>query len=351
MWTHCLVCTADLGRNEEVEHFQLGERLAYDPERGRLWVICPRCARWSLTPLEARWEALEDLERLWESAPAKVQGEEIALARLRSGLRVVRVGRASAPEELAIWRWGRRARAPRAVGNWAGGAAIAGAAGTLFLVSPMAGLAAVGALGYVAFLSSVSGIAGGLPVPLERAGDVTTLTRAQIRNAGMNPSDDELGWSIHLERPVAEMKRSPLVGQQIKMGSQRLEWVEFKGADALSIARRAFPLLNRRHSPERVISDAIDLVAQAGGAEDYLRVAAGKKPRWVKFLHYPEPLRLSLEMVLFQEEERRALEGELGRLEEAWSEAERIAEISDNLLPPRGWWAFRRRALGEGPDA
>ena len=43
---------------------------------------------------------------------------------------------------------------------------------------------------------------------------------------------------------------------------------------------------------------------------------------------------------LVQEQERRALEGELWRLERAWEEAEEIAAISDGLLLPSGTGDF-----------
>jgi hypothetical protein len=39
-------------------------------------------------------------------------------------------------------------------------------------------------------------------------------------------------------------------------------------------------------------------------------------------------------MALHEEQERRALEGELAILETAWREAEEIAGIADNLLVP-----------------
>ena len=41
-------------------------------------------------------------------------------------------------------------------------------------------------------------------------------------------------------------------------------------------------------------------------------------------------------LALQEEDERRAFEGELWRLERAWREAEEIAAISDNLLLPKG---------------
>ena len=48
----------------------------------------------------------------------------------------------------------------------------------------------------------------------------------------------------------------------------------------------------------------------------------------------PRSTRLALEMALHEEQERRALAGELIDLELAWREAEEIAGIADNLLVP-----------------
>ena len=48
----------------------------------------------------------------------------------------------------------------------------------------------------------------------------------------------------------------------------------------------------------------------------------------------PESLRLALEMVAHEDSERRALEGELALLEQAWKEAEEVAAIADNMFLP-----------------
>ena len=58
----------------------------------------------------------------------------------------------------------------------------------------------------------------------------------------------------------------------------------------------------------------------------------GRRPGEIARL--PAPTRLALEMVLHEEQERVALEGELAALETAWREAEEIAAIADNLLVP-----------------
>ena len=67
----------------------------------------------------------------------------------------------------------------------------------------------------------------------------------------------------------------------------------------------------------------------------------------------PKPTKLAVEMALHEEQERRALEGELLLLERAWREAEEIAEISDNLLLPQGADEFfsehRRGSRDPGP--
>ena len=63
-----------------------------------------------------------------------------------------------------------------------------------------------------------------------------------------------------------------------------------------------------------------------------------------------DELRLALEMALHEESERRALDGELARLEAAWREAEEIAGIADQLLLPSsvGDWL---RGAGARPPA
>src|SRR5687768_13630851 len=105
MYSTCLFCAASLGTNEAIETFPVGSRVAFDSWRGRLWAICPRCARWNLAPIEERWEAVEQAERLFADTRMRAQSENIGLARLRDGTRLVRVGKAM-PGELAAWRYG-----------------------------------------------------------------------------------------------------------------------------------------------------------------------------------------------------------------------------------------------------
>jgi len=62
VYATCLHCHRALGSNESIEAFPVGRRLAFDAAKGRLWVICPSCERWNLSPIEERWEAVEGCE-------------------------------------------------------------------------------------------------------------------------------------------------------------------------------------------------------------------------------------------------------------------------------------------------
>lgn len=102
-----MFCKKTLGANEVVETFPVGRRLAFDAMRGRLWVLCRSCGRWNLTPLEERWEAIEDCERLFRETPMRASTENIGVARLTEGLDLVRIGEPGRPE-FAAWRYGDR---------------------------------------------------------------------------------------------------------------------------------------------------------------------------------------------------------------------------------------------------
>ena len=59
MYATCLFCNTALGTNESIEHFPVGRRPAFDSATGRLWVVCRKCERWNLSPLETRSEAID----------------------------------------------------------------------------------------------------------------------------------------------------------------------------------------------------------------------------------------------------------------------------------------------------
>src|SRR3954471_5674881 len=105
MYSTCIFCHAPLGANEVVERFPVGRRLAFDAGRGRLWVVCRKCERWNLSPLDERWEAIEEGERLFRDTRLRVSTDNIGLARISEGLELVRIGSPPRPE-MAAWRYG-----------------------------------------------------------------------------------------------------------------------------------------------------------------------------------------------------------------------------------------------------
>ena len=128
MYRTCIFCNKPLGSNEVVESFPVGRRLAFDTERGRLWVVCRRCERWNLTPLDERWEAVEDCERIFRGTRVRVSTDNIGLARHPEGLTLVRIGEPLRPE-FAAWRYGDQfGRRRRKVALY-GGVVIAAATG------------------------------------------------------------------------------------------------------------------------------------------------------------------------------------------------------------------------------
>ncbi|MEJ2236834.1 MAG: hypothetical protein P8X82_00920 [Gemmatimonadales bacterium] len=66
-----------------------------------------------------------------------------------------------------------------------------------------------------------------------------------------------------------------------------------------------------------------------------------KKPGLINRL--PKPTKLAIEMAVHEEQERRALAGELLTLETAWREAEEIAKIADDMFVPKETEEFIER--------
>ena len=348
MFATCLFCHRDLGRNETIETFPIGRRLAFDAAKGRLWVVCPHCERWNLSPLEERWEAIEQAERLYRDTRRRVSTENIGLAKLRDGTTLVRIGEALRPE-FAAWRYGdqfgrRRRRQMLMVGAGLGalGAIIAGGAAV--------GIG-VGGFGWL-IARAGSGIVRGNPetvVARIRApnGDVLRVRRRHLLETSIEPAEGGL-LAVNL---------------RFAGGSQR-----FEGEQAMHVASRVVPAANRFGGSKQTVAQAVSVIEDAGSADSFLdkvaqarRVTARTQPirptrgSMVEFTGWGGAVvgrrspwrsrdwstglfaldsvqRLALEMALHEQAERAALEGELASLELAWREAEEIAGIADSLL-------------------
>jgi hypothetical protein len=338
MYSACLFCHDSLGHNEVLRDLAVGRRVAFDPAKGRLWVVCVSCGRWNLTPLDERWETLEDCERLFQTTRLRYSTDNIGLAQPRSGFELVRIGEALR-EEIAAWRYGTKllSRAPT----------MAGYAQSLGM--------------------SQKAVMRLRTMPRKH----TALTRVWIGHDRVPLRYAHLGQAELLRPDRDEVWRMRV---RHDGGVSLLE-----GADAMRIARTLLTALNDGTAPEDMVNAALDKLDDAGHSDGYFaRVGelarssswgrlAGLKIRddgldasarrpvaervivrlttrsfWGRggtgseesvLLHRIGDVdRLALEMAANEDAERVALEGELDQLRDAWREAEEVAAIADRLL-------------------
>src|SRR3989454_1728865 len=111
MYTTCAFCNGKLDGDGGPSGLGVGRRLAFDEWKGRLWVICPKCSRWNLAPLEERWEKVEALGRAAREGRVAAATAQVALIRWRA-YDLVQVGKPPRLE-FATWRYGERLKARR----------------------------------------------------------------------------------------------------------------------------------------------------------------------------------------------------------------------------------------------
>lgn len=328
MYSTCLHCHKPLGSNESIEAFPVGKRLAFDAKKGRLWVVCPSCGRWNLTPLEERWEAVEDCERQFRGARQRVSSGEIGLVRLQSGLHLVRIG-APPTNEMAAWRYGRELRSrwlKRGLPSAAIGMGFLGMQGVIYdnPGSIAVGFTAVvGLAGLASLMSRRNGARLILP-----DGRVATVNPVRYGTALLRPHPTE-GWALHYDY----QKRAALL----------------HGTPATHTLRNLLTTVNYNGAVKRDVDSAAALLSEFATPGDFIRklARAGERTRITSLAHYPTAIRSALEMALHDDAERRAMEGELEGLKTEWLLAEEIARIADDMLLPAEVNA-RLHAMGEG---
>src|SRR3989449_943072 len=111
MYRTCGFCNGKLDGDGGPSGLGVGRRLAFDEWKGRLWVICPKCSRWNLAPLDDRLEQIEALARAAGEGRVAAATEQVALIRWQT-YDLVRVGKPRRME-FATWRYGERLKARR----------------------------------------------------------------------------------------------------------------------------------------------------------------------------------------------------------------------------------------------
>ncbi|MEX2283099.1 MAG: hypothetical protein WEE89_11500 [Gemmatimonadota bacterium] len=339
MYTHCIFCKAELGSNEAIEKFPVGRRLAFDAEHGRLWVVCRSCERWNLTPLEERWEAIEDCERFYRDTRTRVSTENIGLARLAEGLDLVRVGRPQLPE-FAAWRYGEQLVRRRRQ-YWF----VAGGTGLVIVV--LAGIPLIAGVG-VGFVGQVPNIINAIRSRRVVArvttgpGEEQTVTLGQARKVGLFSVNDR--WYLEVKHKAGD---TSLEGDAaLRAASLLLPHINAKGANPEQV-QAAVRELQRSSDMDQLFrgsAQRFQPLFDARAAELHTaRTGNRTRPVPLYLNKAPVEIRLALEMATHEAQERRALEGELAELETMWREAEEIASISDNLLLPASITDFFKR--------
>ena len=329
MYQTCIYCNRNLGDNESVENFPIGRRLAFDSERGRLWVVCQRCRRWNLSPLDERWEAIEECERQFRDTRLRYSTDNIGLATLREGLELVRIGRPQRPE-FAAWRYGkefirRRIRRVFKASAQALGYTFTAFAGILFFYLTDDNARVVARV-------------------RNENGERLSVVHKDLKGILLKPVEAPRAWTLTV--PYRPREKFGLRGPRGKGDRQT---VELDGPTAIRAAARILPRINSFGGTKDEVRNAVDLIETVRTPERLFRVA----PRLVgqtRLTRMSAETRLALEMAAHEETERRAMEGELALLESAWREAEEIAAIADRLFIPKSIedWIKRQKKLISG---
>lgn len=298
-------------------------RLAYDPEKGRLWEVCPRCSRWNLTPLEDRWESLQACERVvTERGRVLLSTSHLSMVDVGDG-ELIRVGPAPR-REFVDWRYG--PRLPRAApepGFW---------------TRLLAGLPSPPVEGYDPY-RGIFGVVNRAPwmaSPFMEAASALTYLFSQVPLAPVCPS---------CGRPLA---MRPWNFQHVRLlGSGRTQSV--LATCALCETEVLVPLIQVRPSlrlglslvtPPFLLRAAADPAAreiEALGGPSFLLEELGASGPALGDLD--SRFRTGLIIALDEMAEAEALEAE-------WQQAEELAAIMDgDLTEIPGFEAFRREIL------
>ncbi len=310
MYSTCAFCNSKLDGDGGPSGLGVGRRIAFDEWKGRLWVICPRCARWNLTPFDDRLERIEALARTASTGRIAASTEQIALIRWER-YELVRVGKPPRVV-LAHWRYGerlaQRARdrmkvvVPLTIGAVAVGVA--------------ANFALGGGLGIVVmnlhnFTQQIyTTIIGNKRVvmvepPLcARCGRVMELRAKHVQHARLVP-ESRADLALLLSCPHC-----------------RSEGALVTGDAAAQVLRQGLTFLNINRNSRRHARDAAQTVDAAGGAPELIRDVS-RRETTLRALKAGR--RLALEMAVDEQ-------AELLELERQWREAEELADIADGTL-------------------
>jgi hypothetical protein len=336
LFSRCLFCHKQFPENGRFVHFPVGRRIAYDPEKGRLWAVCDRCHRWTLWPLEDRHEALYELERAArDHAKPVAHTENITLLQLPHVL-LVRVGNAGLAEQ-AWWRYGKELQNRKRSFDSPTSRLTAYTFGAMHLVGEVIGLADPD----VDITWDDTPIADILR--WRRFGWAAWYGRVKCPfcESSLRALRYDMSWWVY---PLT----SPDGRLQVGVPCQRCDpWTPahvytIDGREAELVLRRCLAYQNITGATERTVKDAARAIEEAGSAGDFALDSIERRECLWKM---GRTRTIALEIAVSEGYEKRMLSMEARALEFLWKQEEELARIIDEDLTPRHQLADHLRRL------
>ena len=313
MYTTCAFCSGALGGDGGASGLGVGKRFAFDGWKSRAWVICQRCGRWNLTPLDSRLDAIAALERMAAAGRVAATTEQVALIRA-GAYDVVRVGQPPRIE-MAGWRYGERLKARERE--------------RLKVIIPMTAVA-IGAT--VALNVAAGGSVGGFLWQIPNISNAIYTWSVGNRKVNIEPPVCSRCGSIMVLRAKhvqqARFQRTAHADLALLLRCPKCEQpgALLSGPDAEQALRTGLTYhnLKKGRRVKRKAVEAATFVERHGGPEELLASTARRE---VTLATLRGAEGLAVEMAVDEQAEVRDLERE-------WRRAEEIAEIADNLTVP-----------------
>lgn len=372
----CLVCAAPFPGNDVLEHLPRGRRVAFDSGRGRLWVVCGSCRRWSLVPMEDRWEAIEELEKAVRDRGKLLSTTDTIALLTVDDIEVVQVGRASRAEE-AWWRYGRElvqrrrsygkltavagaATSAVVVGGWAaGGVSLIGAwwlwsqapdgikRGARWLRFGSAawrGRAVCARCGHE--FRNVSYAERQSVVLLPHAGGAPGAVAGRVSGGDGSARASEAGAAPEVAAAGEHPGRFDVALRCPRCGSLDDGGLRLAGRDAERTIQRVLAYHHFDGASENRVRSASRLIEEAGSPDNLTRILL-RDGRRVGDLQRTGAI--ALEIAAHESSEQQLLEMQLAELETVWRREEELAGIIDGELTEVPLLeGLRRRVTGRG---
>jgi hypothetical protein len=323
MHRYCFYCGRPLAQKGTSEDVRAGLRIAFDPDRMRVWTVCDRCHGWNLWLREDRMAELGSLERTASDARLLHQTDNVALLE-ESGRELIRVGKTALPEE-AWWRYGRELR--RRYARYRSRVSKAGAA-------------AYAVVSYLGTGFGLANLTGDFSLEDDLYAGVMRWRRFG-RTAWSGRTPCPKCHSVLLKLFYFRSRFLTLLPGdegQLVVGLPCIrcdpgaddEGYRFEGPLAERVLRRVLAYQHIEGASEEELAAATALIEEAGSAQQLLRDLTAER---TQLRRLDRTRSLALEIAINETAERQQLALEGTAIEAGWRSAEELATIVDDELP------------------